>query len=201
MKGVRVPCSHRPQSRAGEPARRRPGRLCGRRRGVAADRPWRRRGPALPGPAGRRAGQRGRHDCRGGGSPAIFRGARSRRPGNAWPVALAMYLVGTLIGTASWLRGQDPFPGHRRRVLRRLLPGVLRGGPGLRSAPGRCGCPGSGSALDSTIFVVGFGAFFWLLVIRPAARQAEIDFLTQALSQGYLALNCVRPARRSGCCC
>jgi diguanylate cyclase (GGDEF)-like protein/PAS domain S-box-containing protein len=46
-------------------------------------------------------------------------------------------------------------------------------------------------SLDGTIFIVGFGAFFWFLVIRPAASATELDFLRQALSLGYAALDCV----------
>ena len=55
-------------------------------------------------------------------------------------------------------------------------------------------------ALDAAIFVVGFGAFFWFLVIRPAAGGAEIDFLKQALSQATSrsTASCCSP---SACCC
>jgi diguanylate cyclase (GGDEF)-like protein/PAS domain S-box-containing protein len=45
--------------------------------------------------------------------------------------------------------------------------------------------------LDGAIFVVGFGAFFWILVIRPASTASELDVLKQALSQSYVALNCL----------
>ena len=55
-------------------------------------------------------------------------------------------------------------------------------------------------ALDVVILVVGFGASFWFLAIRPAEVQAEVDFLKQVLSQAYLALNWA-PCSRSGCCC
>ena len=41
------------------------------------------------------------------------------------------------------------------------------------------------------IFVVGFGAFFWFLVIRPAAASTEIDVIKNALSQAYIALDCL----------
>ena len=46
-------------------------------------------------------------------------------------------------------------------------------------------------ALDASIFVVGFGAFFWFLVIRVAAAATEMDLVKQALSQSYVVLNCV----------
>ena len=46
-------------------------------------------------------------------------------------------------------------------------------------------------ALDATIFVVGFGTFFWFLVIRPADAHTEVDALKQGLSQAYAGLDCV----------
>ena len=45
-------------------------------------------------------------------------------------------------------------------------------------------------ALDVMILAVGFGASFWFLVIRPAEVQADVEFLKEALSQAYVALNC-----------
>ena len=105
-------------------------------------------------------------------------------------VALALYLVGTLIGMASWLRGVDPFPGIADVFYIAFYPALFAAVWFLIRARSMR-VPWQRLALDSTIFVVGFGSFFWLLVIRPAAAAAEIDFLTQALSQGYLALNCV----------
>ncbi len=41
------------------------------------------------------------------------------------------------------------------------------------------------------ILVAGFGAFFWFLIIRPAASSTEIDLLKYTLSQTYIALNCI----------
>ena len=46
-------------------------------------------------------------------------------------------------------------------------------------------------ALDAMILVVGFGAFFWFLVIRPAGTGSEINVIKNVLSQTYLALNCI----------
>src|SRR3569833_3870909 len=46
-------------------------------------------------------------------------------------------------------------------------------------------------ALDATIFVVGFGTFFWFLVIRPSDAHTEIDALKQGLSQAYAGLDSV----------
>jgi diguanylate cyclase (GGDEF)-like protein/PAS domain S-box-containing protein len=105
-------------------------------------------------------------------------------------LALALYLVGTVIGMASWLRGIDPFPGIADVFYVAFYPAVFAAVWFLIRARSMR-VPWQRLVLDSTIFVVGFGAFFWLLVIRPAAAAAEIDLLTQALSLGYLALNCV----------
>ena len=44
-------------------------------------------------------------------------------------------------------------------------------------------------SLDATIFVVGFGAFFWFLVVQPAAMHANLGVLKEALSEAYLALD------------
>ncbi len=44
-------------------------------------------------------------------------------------------------------------------------------------------------SLDATIFVVGFGAFFWFLVVQPAAAHAQLGVLKEALSEAYLALD------------
>ncbi len=127
MYRVRVPCPHRPRSRAGEPTSGRSGRLCCRRRGVAGDRLWRSHGPALSGPAGRRAGQPGRHRHRSRGStPPPARPAQDRlavhggRPG---PVSGRHGHRDGVLAARS-----RSVPGHRRRVLRRLLPGSLRRG-------------------------------------------------------------------------
>src|SRR5262249_11220382 len=45
--------------------------------------------------------------------------------------------------------------------------------------------------LDATIFVVGFGTFFWFLVIRPATLHSDVGALKQGLSQAYAGLDCV----------
>jgi diguanylate cyclase (GGDEF)-like protein/PAS domain S-box-containing protein len=45
-------------------------------------------------------------------------------------------------------------------------------------------------ALDATIFMVGFGAFFWYLVIRPAALATSVNSLAQFLAQFCAALGC-----------
>ncbi|HEX4649675.1 MAG TPA: EAL domain-containing protein, partial [Steroidobacteraceae bacterium] len=45
-------------------------------------------------------------------------------------------------------------------------------------------------SLDASIFVVGFGAFFWYLVVDPAGLRTEVNLLKEGLSQAYVALDC-----------
>ncbi len=112
---------------------------------------------------------------------------------SAWillTVAQALYFVGIAIGTASWLHGQDPFPGIADICYCAFYPVLAAASLFLiRAAAVRI--PWIQLTLDATIFVVGFGAFFWFLVIRPAALHTEVDFLKQALSLAYLGLDCI----------
>ena len=105
-------------------------------------------------------------------------------------VALALYFVGVAVGTISWLRGHDPFPGPADIFYCAFYP-VLAAGVVFLIRAAAVRVPWIQLSLDATIFVVGFGAFFWFLVIRPAASHAEVDFLKQALSLAYLGLDCV----------
>ncbi len=112
---------------------------------------------------------------------------------SAWgflALALGLYLAALTIGTTSWLRNVDPFPGpadffycgyYAALTLAALY--LIRGAA-MR-------VPWIQLSLDGTIFAVGFGAFFWFLVIRPAASVSEVDFLRQALSLGYAACDCI----------
>jgi diguanylate cyclase (GGDEF)-like protein/PAS domain S-box-containing protein len=122
--------------------------------------------------------------------------ARRTVPGplrSAWgwlAVALALYFIGVTIGTVSWLRGEDPFPGPAD-VFYCLFYPALAAAVLAMIGSAAVSVPWIQLSLDATIFVVGFGAFFWFLVIRPAAQHAEVDFLKQALSLAYLGLDCV----------
>jgi hypothetical protein len=90
--------------------------------------------------------------------------------------ALGLYLVGTVIATSTWLRGQDPFPGTGDVFFVAFYPAVFASALFmLRARSMRV--PWARLALDGTILVVGFGAFFWFLVIRPSPAVAELDFL------------------------
>jgi len=105
-------------------------------------------------------------------------------------VALGLYFIGVMIATATWLQGHDPFPGVPDLFYVAFYPAVFAAVLFfLRTRAMRV--PWARLALDATILVVGFGAFFWFLVIRPAPAVAEIDFLKQVLSQAYVALNSI----------
>jgi diguanylate cyclase (GGDEF)-like protein/PAS domain S-box-containing protein len=121
------------------------------------------------------------------------RRTRSRSSRQAWTclaAALGLYLVGTVISQTFWLRGTDPFPGPADIFYSAFYPAMLAAALLLiRAAAIRV--PWIQLCLDATIFVVGFGTFFWFLVIRPAASHAEVDALKQGLSQAYAGLDCV----------
>ncbi len=122
--------------------------------------------------------------------------ARHLEPGRlrkAWiflTVAHTMNLTAGSIGVWSWLHGIDPFPGIADFVFLAYYPVMFIAVFYLiRAAAVRV--PWLQIALDGTIFVVGFGAFFWFLVIRPATTVNEVDVIKHALSETYLAMNCV----------
>ena len=124
---------------------------------------------------------------------AIILGATARRtargaPRIAWTllaVALALYFVGVMIGVSSWLQGLDPFPGPADIFYCVFYPALMVAALLLiRAAQVRV--PWIQLSLDATIFVVGFGAFFWFLVIAPAAAHVQLEFLKEALSLAYL---------------
>jgi diguanylate cyclase (GGDEF)-like protein/PAS domain S-box-containing protein len=124
---------------------------------------------------------------------AAARRSRSRLLRRAWAcmsAALGIYLIGTLTSVAGWLRGVDPFPGPADIFYTAFYPAMLVATLLLiRAAAIRI--PWMQLALDATIFVVGFGTFFWFLVIRPADAHTEVDALKQGLSQAYAGLDCV----------
>jgi len=136
-------------------------------------------------------------------SPACFTAvivavaaARNLAPGApraAWrclSVALALYFVGTVIGVNSWLHGRDPFPGYADIFYVAFYPIFFAAVVFLIRAAAVKVRWGQ-LALDAVILVVGFGAFFWFLVIRPAEASTEIDVIKNTLSQAYIALNCI----------
>ena len=104
--------------------------------------------------------------------------------------ALTLYFIGTTIGVASWLNDRDPFPGPADFFYIAFYPFfMLAVGLMIRAAAVRIRW--TQFLLDAMILVAGFGAFFWFLIIRPAAASTEIDVLKYTLSQTYVALNCI----------
>jgi diguanylate cyclase (GGDEF)-like protein/PAS domain S-box-containing protein len=113
-----------------------------------------------------------------------------RRAWMALAAAQALYFIGTAIGVSSWLQGQDPFPGPADIFYCAFYPVLaLAALSFIRAYAVRVAWVQL--TLDATIFVVGFGAFFWFLVLRPVAASTEVDLLKQALSLAYLGLDCV----------
>jgi diguanylate cyclase (GGDEF)-like protein/PAS domain S-box-containing protein len=114
----------------------------------------------------------------------------SRTAWSCLATALALYFVGTSIGVNAWLHDRDPFPGIADVFYLAFYPFFLFAvGLMIRAAAVRVRW--THFLVDATILVVGFGAFFWFLIIRPAASITEVDVLKHALSQIYIALNCV----------
>jgi len=122
--------------------------------------------------------------------------ARRQPPGitrTAWKclaIALGLYVIGTLIGVTSWLGGRDPFPGPADLCFLAFYPFFFTA-VFLMIRERAVRIRWTQFLLDATILVAGFGAFFWFLIIRPASASTELDFLKNALSQGYIALNCI----------
>ena len=110
---------------------------------------------------------------------------------SAWwslAAALTLYLIGDLIGMVYWLVGRDPFPGPSDIFYCAwYLPLAAAALWLIRAAAVRLSW--AQLSLDATIFVVGFGAFFWFFVVQPAAMHADLGVLKEALSEAYLALD------------
>jgi len=104
--------------------------------------------------------------------------------------ALGLYFIGTVIGVSSWLQGQDPFPGLADLFYCAFYPALAAASLALLRAYA-LRVAWAQLTLDATIFVVGFAAFFWFLVLRPAAMSVQVDLLKQALSLAYLSCDCV----------
>ena len=77
-------------------------------------------------------------------------------------------------------------PVVRRRILPRVLPAPVRrlhrraARRSLRASWGRL-------ALDATILMLGFGAFFWFFVIARPSAAANADVIKYVLTQSYIA--------------
>ena len=104
--------------------------------------------------------------------------------------AIALYFVGTSIGINAWLHDRDPFPGPSDVFYLAFYP-LLGVAVGLMIRAAAVRVRWTQFMIDATILVVGFGAFFWFLIIHPAASNGEVDVLKSALSQTYIALSCI----------
>ncbi len=103
----------------------------------------------------------------------------------------AVYTIGNFLNSTYWLFGVDPFPsvgdffflGFYPLLFAAVLT-IIRAAA-VRVQWGRL-------ALDATILMLGFGAFFWFFVIGPtAAADRDPDVIKYVLTQSYIALNCI----------
>jgi diguanylate cyclase (GGDEF)-like protein/PAS domain S-box-containing protein len=110
-----------------------------------------------------------------------------------WLLAAAMcfYSTGNLLNSTYWFFGVDPFPSIGDVFFLGFYPLVLAAVlTVIRAAAVRVQWARLG--LDTTILMLGFGAFFWFFVIAPtAAAQRDPDMLKYVLAQSYIALNCM----------
>jgi len=105
-------------------------------------------------------------------------------------IALTLYLIADCISPVFWLEGRDPFPSPTDILyLAFYLPFAAAALWLIRAAAVRV--PWIQLSFDAAIFMVGFGAFFWFLVVHPAAMHEQLGFLKGALSEAYLALDCL----------
>jgi PAS domain S-box-containing protein len=125
---------------------------------------------------------------------AAARGSRDAAARQVWLLlggALASYSVGNLIHSTYWLFGQDPFPSAGEVFFLAFYPLVFAAVlTALRT--NATAVPWGRLALDGTILMLGFGAFFWYFVIQPsAAADPGASLVGYAISQAYIGLNCL----------
>jgi diguanylate cyclase (GGDEF)-like protein/PAS domain S-box-containing protein len=125
---------------------------------------------------------------------AAARGSSDPAARRTWwllAAALGVYSVGNLLNSTYWLFDVDPFPSIGDVFFLCFYPLVFAAVlTVMRAAAVRVQWMRLG--LDTTILLLGFGAFFWFLVIAPTANaQRDPDLLKYVLAQSYIALNCV----------
>ncbi len=105
--------------------------------------------------------------------------------------SIAVYSVGNLLNSTYWLFGVDPFPSVGDVFFLGFYPLLFAGLlTVVRAAAVRV--PWGRLALDATILMLGFGAFFWFFVIAPtASADRDPDVFKYVLTQSYIALNCI----------
>ena len=125
---------------------------------------------------------------------AAAHGSADPGPRRTWwllTAALATYSTGNLLHSTYWLYGIDPFPSLGDVFFLGFYPLVFAAVlTVIRTAAVRVQWVRLG--LDTAILMLGFGAFFWFLVISPTAdAQREPDVLKYVLAQSYIGLNCL----------
>ena len=102
-----------------------------------------------------------------------------------------VYTTGNLLNSTYWLFGIDPFPSVGDVFFLGFYPLLFTAifiairAAAVRVQWGRL-------ALDATILMLGFGAFFWFFVIGPSASaDRDPDVIKYVLTQSYIALNCL----------
>ncbi len=127
---------------------------------------------------------------------ATFAALRATEPAvkRTWTflaASIGVYTVGNLLNSIYWLFGIDPFPSVGDVFFLGFYPLLFTAifvavrAAAVRVQWGRL-------ALDATILMLGFGAFFWFFVIAPAAAaDRDPDVIKYVLSQSYIALNCL----------
>jgi diguanylate cyclase (GGDEF)-like protein/PAS domain S-box-containing protein len=115
----------------------------------------------------------------------------ARRTWKFLATSIAVYSVGNLLNSIYWVFGVDPFPSVGDVFFLGFYPLLFAGvltvirAAAVRVQWGRL-------ALDATILMLGFGAFFWFFVIAPtAAADRDPDVIKYVLTQSYIALNCL----------
>ena len=115
----------------------------------------------------------------------------ARRAWQLLTATLTVYTIGNLLNSIYWFFGHDPFPSVGDIFFLAFYPLVFSAILVVIRA-GAVRVPWGRLALDSTILMLGFGAFFWFFVIRPSAAAAgDPDFIKYVLTQTYIALNCL----------
>jgi len=114
-----------------------------------------------------------------------------RRTWSYLAATMWVYTTGNLLNSVYWLFGVDPFPSVGDLFFMGFYPLLFTAiFTAIRAASVRV--QWARLALDATILILGFGAFFWFFVIGPAvSADRDPDVIKYVLSQSYIGLNCL----------
>ncbi len=103
---------------------------------------------------------------------------------------LAFDLVANVMALAPLLRNDDPYYSAALTgfYFGFYLASVVGAGYLIRSAKIRL--PWQQLVLDALIFIIGFGAFYWFLAVRPVVASGDVSPMP-LLTQAYTAFNCL----------